>query len=290
VIVLTGSTGFIGRHVLDQLLISGEKVCVLLRQRQERFPKQVEQIVLDLMDYSKVTSSFKELGARKLIHLAWYAEHGKYWESEKNLAWVMASLNLIQSFVEAGGKKVVVAGSSAEYDWDYGYCREDETPLDPRTLYGISKQSTFNVLARYCMNKAVDLAWGRIFIPYGTGECEARLIPSLIRSLKNEDEPFSVNLRAYRDFLRVEDTARAIIHLLSPDAKGAYNISSGTPLRLLEVLRMIGSGLDSDISGYLAMERISSDEPLLLVGENQKLRALGWKPDYDFAAGLEELL
>ena len=52
-----------------------------------------------------------------LIHLAWYAEHGKYWTSPENVRWVEASLALLRGFAAAGGRRVVMAGTCAEYEW-----------------------------------------------------------------------------------------------------------------------------------------------------------------------------
>ena len=77
-----------------------------------------------------------------LLHFAWYTTPGnRYWSAQENIQWLQAGLTLVQEFSAGGGQRMVGAGTCAEYDWRYGYCSEDITPLKPQSLYGISKHS-----------------------------------------------------------------------------------------------------------------------------------------------------
>jgi nucleoside-diphosphate-sugar epimerase len=172
----------------------------------------------------------------------------------------------------------VVAGTCAEYDWSYGYCREDTTPLNPATLYGIAKDATRRLVAAVCEQAHVSCAWGRIFLPYGKGETSQRLMPSLIDVFQGRRGPFEVDARAYRDFLHASDVAEGLIALLMSGANGAYNISSGEPLRIRDLVEIMARHYNADARLILDLATEHSGEPCLLVGESLKLRALGWKP------------
>ncbi len=126
-----------------------------------------------------------EVRPTHLLHLAWIAEHGRYWEAPENDAWVDASIDLTARFAAMGGKRFVGAGSCAEYDWSdgslaAGVCEEGLTPCRPSTLYGRSK-------LRFCehlsAHGALSQAWGRLFFLYGPWEDPRRLVPTIIQSL-----------------------------------------------------------------------------------------------------------
>src|SRR4030095_5724633 len=92
---------------------------------------------------------------------AWCAEQGNCWAGEENVDWVAASLRLLRAFNAYGGRRAVVAGSCAEYDWA-GDCCDRQTALDPATLYGISKNALRQVFEAYSPSAGLSHAWGRI--------------------------------------------------------------------------------------------------------------------------------
>ena len=113
-----------------------------------------------------------EVAPEVLVHLAWYVEPGRYWTAPENIRWLEASLALLRAFAGAGGRRAVVAGTSAEYDWHAvgGRCHEQRTPLRPATLYGAAKHALHTAAAPYAEQAGFELAWGRIFFVYGPGE------------------------------------------------------------------------------------------------------------------------
>jgi len=241
----------------------------------------------DLLAVPDFASLVRESGATHLLHLAWYAEHSTYWTSPLNLRWVEATARLVEAFCETGGQRVVLAGTCAEYDWSHGYCREDSTPLNPATLYGTAKDATRRLAMALCAQHQVPCAWGRVFLPFGTGEARQRLIPSLIEAFRGNGPPFGVDATAYRDLLHVSDVAEAFVALLRSGANGAYNISSGQPVLLGDVVRELARLLDADPHVVLRLTSGRQGEPHLLVGENLKLKALGWQPALTLAEGLK---
>ena len=137
----------------------------------------------DLFDSARLTSVVTSVQATLLPHLAWYVIPGKSGSSLTNMQWLQASLALLQQFRACGGQRVVVAGSSFEYDWRYGYCSEQLTPTNPNTLYGACKDALRSVLEEYARETGLSQAWPRIFFLYGPHEHHERLIPAVVRAL-----------------------------------------------------------------------------------------------------------
>src|SRR5262249_11285022 len=137
----------------------------------------------DLLNPQDIATLLLSIRPTHLLHLAWYAEPGKYWTSEKNLEWICASLNLLIEVVRHGGQRVVMAGPCAEYDWPSGHCAEAVAPLTPTTLYGSSKHALQVLLAAVARQAGLSSAWGRIFFLFGPYEHPSRLVASVARSL-----------------------------------------------------------------------------------------------------------
>lgn len=286
-VLLTGASGFLGHYVLGALQRNGIEAVAVGRSR----PKlSVPFVKADLLSTTDFYPLLHQTQATHLLHLAWYAEHGKYWTSPLNLRWAEATTRLVEAFCVTGGQQVVVAGTCAEYDWAHGYCREDSTPLNPATLYGSVKDATRRLVMAVCEQYQIPCAWGRIFLPYGQGESASRLIPSLIDVFRCKREPFGVNAKMYRDFLHTSDVAEGFIRLLTSTARGAYNICSGEPIRLADVVTTLASLLDADPEPLLALTIERPGEPTLLVGENLKLKALGWRPGFTLSHGLQRTI
>lgn len=285
-VLLTGASGFLGRYALDSLRREGAEVLMLGRRR---IPDSAfaEFIAADLLAAPDFAALVKESRATHLLHLAWYAEHGKYWTSPLNLRWVEATTRLIEAFCEAGGRQVAVAGSCAEYDWSHGYCREASTPSNPATLYGTAKDAARRLAMAVCAQHQVQCAWGRVFLPFGTGESSQRLIPSLIEVFRGQRPSFGVNAPAYRDFLHASDVAEGFVALLRSAESGVYNISSGQPVQLAGVVRELAQLLGANPQAVLDLTTVRPSEPPLLAGENLRLKALGWQPALSLAQGLE---
>src|ERR1700722_19624324 len=113
-VLLTGSSGFIGRHAVDELARLGYEVHVTSRQKSDLSGAITHQV--DLLDAHQTADLLRAIKPTHLIHFAWYVEHGKYWTSLSNLDWVAASVGLFKSFAENGGRRAVFAGTCAEYD------------------------------------------------------------------------------------------------------------------------------------------------------------------------------
>lgn len=281
-VMLTGATGFVGRYVAKEL----ERQDIEYVSVQRGMASDDRAIQMDLLATDELEALFQKFKPTHLVHVAWYAEHGKYWESELNVQWVLATRRLVEAFCSSGGQHVVITGTCAEYDWTHGYCVEDVTPLKPNSLYGICKDTTRRVIELIVEKHGVSMSWARVFFPYGPGETSQRLIPSLFKAFKGEILPFGVNASSYRDLMHVEDVARAILACAESKFVGAINICSGKPMQISEVVEAVAriNNCDPKIILKLAPKNQALNE--FLVGDNKKLKRLGWKQEVMLNNGL----
>jgi len=284
-VLLTEGGGFLGTHALDALHCRSYDVVVIgscppANLGRARF------IAADLLGSPDWPALVRQAAASSLMHLAWYAEHGKYWASPLNLRWVEATVQLVEAFCEGDGRKVVVSDTCAEYDWSWGYCRENATPLAPATLYGTAKDATRRLVMAVRAQHRMLCAWGRVFLPYGRGGALDRFVPSLTAALLGQRQPFAINSTALHDSLHVTDVANTLTALLEADANGAFNICSGQPTALADIAHLLARHLGADPDPILALEAFRLGEPLLLVGEALKMQAFGWRPALTLDQGL----
>lgn len=284
-VLLTGATGFIGQYVARKLHAADIDFVTVGRTPNYVGREHIPADLLRATDYSQVVLSAR---ATHLIHLAWYAEHGKYWSSPFNIDWLKATTDLVDTFCRLGGQHVTISGTCAEYDWTYGYCIEGVTPTNPSTIYGMAKDSTRRICQNICSQYAVPLAWGRIFFPYGRGEVTSRLLPSLSAVFQGKRDPFGINGTHYRDFLHVSDIASALMFLSVMEADDVINIASGEATRLQDVVQLLASKMSSDPRRILQLMPARIGEPAFLIGASGKLAALGWKKTVSLEQGLRD--
>ena len=222
----------------------------------------------------------------------WELYYGQFhpisWTSSENIRWVQASLELLRSFILYGGKRVVMAGSCAEYDWNYGDCSEYLTPLKPATLYGTCKHSLQDILSMYTKQAGISSAWGRIFFLYGPHEHHSRLVSHVISSLLQNKEAVCSSGTQIRDFMYVEDVASAFVSLLDSSVEGPVNICSGQPISVKEVVTLIGKKIG--LPGLIKFgTHLATNEPPLLIGDNGRLfDEVKWKQPTDISKGIDK--
>jgi nucleoside-diphosphate-sugar epimerase len=286
-LLITGATGFIGRHALATAVCEGYDVYAVTSKEPLPSTNNVKWIYLDLFDYEQIKQKISEIKPLHLLHFAWYAEPGKYWNSDENVKWVQASLELLMVFQQNGGKRVVFAGSCAEYDWKYGYCAEQVTPVVPNTLYGVCKNSLQRIVTQFSIQTGLSSAWGRIFFLYGPHENPQRLVPSVIRSLLQGNKALCSHGEQIRDFLYVQDIADAFVALLDSDVQGPVNIASGNPVRIKDVVSTIAVKLNAEHLVQFGAIPTSPDDPPLLVADVRRIKnEVKWSPNYGLDHGI----
>ncbi len=287
-VLVTGANGFIGRQCCIQLKEMGYEVHAI--SSKSNLEKDFYWHKVNLLDDKQVKDLFKRVKPSHLLHLAWYAEHGKFWTSKKNYQWLKSSLTLFEEFALSGGKKVVVAGTCAEYDWNSERYIEGETPLAPQTVYGICKHSLQMILSSFASSNEISCSWGRIFSLYGPFENPDRLIASVVTSLINNKNIICNNGELIRDYLHVNDVASAFVSLIESDIEGPINIGSGQGIMLKDLVRKVEKLMQK--FGYLEIDNrsIGNKDAPIIVADTNKIRSIGWEPSYNLDRGLKNTI
>ncbi|MEW5982051.1 MAG: NAD(P)-dependent oxidoreductase [Acidobacteriota bacterium] len=286
-VVVTGATGFIGRHVVPALLDRGYEVHVVTSGRGGQDTSRLIWHRLNILDPGGSRTLFEQVRATHLVHLAWVVDPGAFWTSRENLRWVGASLDLVRTFVESGGKRIVIAGTCAEYRWGVQDLSEETTPLEPRSLYGASKDALRRILATLAVQERVELAWGRLFFLYGPHEPPVRLVPSVTTALLRGEVAHCASGRAERDYLYVADAGEAMAAILDSAILGPVNIASGTAVQTREIITQVGEecGRPDLISLGALPDR--PDDPDRICADVRRLRGdVGWTPRVPLDEGI----
>ena len=239
-VLLTGATGFVGRHIPSQLVDRGFEVHTLGRRGGcDSIDQGLIAHVADLFDTVSVRSIVRSVAPTHLLHLAWETAPGKFWSSFNNLDWVAASVNLFRAFLDAGGRRAVFAGTCAEYQWIDAPLTEATTPSRPTTLYGSCKNALREIVTAAGNEAHATVSWGRVFFLYGPDEKPGRLVRDVIDGLLAGRRVETTWGTQKRDFLHVEDAASAFVALLDSDVSGIVNIGSGEAVTVRHIVETI---------------------------------------------------
>lgn len=290
-ILVTGASGFIGRHCLAPLRALEYEVHAVSRGPVSDNPGRVKWHQADLLDPSSIAPLISKVQPTHLLHLAWIVTPGESIRSMENFRWVQASFQLAEAFAAAGGRRMVVGGTCFEYDCRHGLLNENRTPLRPGTAYGACKHALHEMLTPFCQAKGIDLAWPRIFYLYGPHEHPRRLVASVIQSLLLGEPANCTPGRQVRDYLHVADVARALALLVDSDVTAALNIGSGMPVSLREIVECIGQLIGRKELLRLGALVARENEPPLIVADATRLKnQLHWQPKFSLEEGLRHTI
>jgi nucleoside-diphosphate-sugar epimerase len=289
VVLVTGGSGFVGRHALPFLKTDFDEVHATYCSAEPR--NLCDQSIwhpIDLLCASSVRSLIAEVRPTHLLHLAWCTEHGRFWSDLANTRWLDASIELARAFAEGGGQRIVTAGTCAEYDGSVGYCREHQTPCAPSSLYGVCKHAL-----QLAMESIAELsvAHGRLFHLFGPGEDERRLVPSVIRSLLSGAPVQCTHGNQVRDFMYVKDAAAALGQLLLSNVCGPVNIASGEPLTIRQLVSAIAEKMGQPEAVHFGGLPQRVGEPQRLTARTSRLHnEVGFQAAYTLEQALEETI
>ena len=239
---------------------------------------------------SEIDNLVKKVAPSHMLHLAWYAEPGSV-NDPSNLLWAKSGLELVRLFKKYGGTRLVIGGSCLEYDWNYGFCSESRTPRNSNSLYGCCKNSLFEMTSRYASVTGLSFAWARLFFIYGPWENPNRLVPYVIQSLLESNTARCSDGTQIRDYLHVQDVADALVELLASNAAGDFNIASGSPVTLRQIVSAIGAQIGRpELIDLGAIPKRDNDAPLVVGNTEKFAQTLEWKPQIDLNSGLEHTI
>jgi len=292
-VLVTGATGFIGRHIPALLQARGYETHITARSDLPQ-TAGITAHGVDLLRGDDAQRLIRDIRPDIIIHTAWYVAHGRFWTAPENTDWLEASTALAAYAAEAGARRFVGLGTCAEYATEAGddaYPWPETRPIAPATPYGEAKAALARRLAEMGEGRArFGTAWARLFHLFGPGENPARLVPSIMIALSEGREAQCSSGRPVRDFISTQNAAAAITALATSDVSGAVNIASGAPISIAAMARLI-----ADIAGRPDLLRLGAlpdrpNEPPYMVAHTGRLRReVGFTAPVSLAAELTKL-
>lgn len=297
-VVITGVSSFIGFHVARYLSCKNWRVIGTISQdirdydflRHERLLRAsragVDLRLLDITNVTVLREFIKSVHPTIWIHHAGWAKD--YQKLEYNLDQghsinVTPLYELFSSLSENGCRGVIVTGSSAEYGDSDSACHEEDACW-PMTPYGLSKLS--ETIRSYQLAHEFKLSTriARVFIPYGSLDAPGKVIPSVIKALR-EGKPIELSsCEQFRDFLYIDDLCcgyQALIEDLNRDVLfDLFNLCHGQATQLSKLLLNFADILDTDPNLLVFGKRpLRPGEAKVSYGSNRKaLSTLDWQP------------
>lgn len=246
-ILITGASGYIGEHILSSIIKENVDIYSVTRNPQKIKHQEKINVVYtnDIFNENADWWESKLKSIDTIIHLAWYAEPGKYLNSLENVSCLEGSIRLAKAAVNAGVRRFIGIGTCFEYDCDRKVLNTD-TPLKPTTIYSSTKVALYYTLKELFKISKIEFVWCRIFYLYGGyNEDKRRLVPYIKESIKNNSYIYLSSGNQIRDFMHVRDAASEITAISLSNYCGAINICSGEPITVKQIANRIASEHDA---------------------------------------------
>ncbi len=295
--LVTGGAGFIGSHVCRVLLDMEHAVTVydnLSRGRREHVPEEAEFVRGDIGDEEAMTEALR--GHDAVIHLAGYLEVAVSVQRPVDFAVnnIVNSVKLLEAMRRAGVGKIIFSSSATVYGVPKRLpLREDDPVGMQANPYGATKVSVETFLGVYHQLYGFDCVALRYFNPYGPNELcdpETHAVPSIVRAML-ERRPIPVYWKGeqVRDYIYVEDLARAHTQPLDVTGFEVFNVGSENSTKVIDIIatceRILGEKALIDDLGERPGDVAAS------YASSEKLRArTGWQPQVDLEEGLRRTI
>ena len=288
--LLTGAAGFVGSSLARLLVERGYDVHAVVRDRPGPGLLGVDGLCLERCDLAD-TQSLGQLVARIVpelcFHAAWIATPGAYLTSPENAVHEDVAEQLGRALVDVGCRRLVALGTCFEYAPSETHLSES-SPLDPTTPYARAKHAAHERLAQVCDGTAMSLAWARLFYLYGPYEDPRRLVPAVTLALLEGRSVPTTAGEQLRDFLHVDDVARALVAVAESDLVGAVNIASGSPVTVREIVERLGHLVGRPELVELGALPYAPGDPMVVAGDVAKLAGTGFMPHWTLEEGLSD--
>ncbi len=232
-VLITGASGYIGRHVVKSFLNASHEVWVSDFQY-----KGIDERahIIDEPIFSGDKHIFEAMGSPDLlVHLAW--RDGFIHNSPSHMRDLSDHVTFIEHMIDRGLKNLSVMGSMHEVGYWEGAI-DEHTPCNPMSMYGVSKNALRQALTLYVKDKPVCFHWLRGFYIYGDDIHGSSIFAKLCQAESDglSEFPFTDGSNKC-DFIHVDDLADMIMAAsVQSDITGVINVCSGTPVSLGEMV------------------------------------------------------
>ncbi|WP_078555845.1 SDR family NAD(P)-dependent oxidoreductase [Bacillus alkalicellulosilyticus] len=301
-ILVTGGAGFIGSHVVDQLVEFGKQVIIVDnlssgKKEQINSSENVTFYQLDIRDsqLADVFARYPEIDG--VVHLAAQSKVSPSVEDPNFDASINinGTINVLDLARKHGVTHFVYASSAAVYGQTPDLPIVENSPVSPLSPYGVSKLSGEEYVKAYgrlYQMSVYALRFANVFGPRQSAATEAGVITIFIEQLLNQQQPtIQGDGQQTRDFVYVEDVARAVVACLqappSSDGSAVYNVSTCEEVSIEQLLRELCRILEIDYDPHYAAERIGDIKYSYL--SNQKImEQFNLHPQTPFREGLQK--
>ena len=284
-ILITGSTGFIGNSLVNFFL--SKKYDVFAISRKNISNSKIQFIKVNIFDHKKINKIIKKIKPDYLIHLAWEADPKKYLNSKNNFQWLHSSLNLYLNFCKHGGKRALITGSCAEYDFNKFFLKEDFIKKKNYSRYSLCKETFLNHAFKISKIFNSQLLWARLFWIYGLNQKKGRLIPDLIKSAKNNKKIYLKNPNFFINLLNVYDVSVALFKAFQSQLNGIINIADKKNIKVIDIANKCNQ-IFNNVNSKHVLKKKQNSKPYLV--EIRKLNLLNFKKFYTLEKGLKKFL
>ena len=300
-VLVTGASGFIGSHVVEELLSRGYEVRVFLRYNStgyignlSKLPpgllQEVEMYWGDIRDFTSVARAVK--GVEAVLHLAAQISVPYSFQNPIDFAMnnVVGTTNVLKASLDAGVRKFIHVSTSEIFGGSDAPLSED-SPRLPRSPYAASKVGADAMVKSFYYSYGLNTLTVRPFNTYGPRQSLRALIPWIILQALKGNTVRLGNLKPRRDFTYVKDTARALVLALEANTEGGdeINLGVGRSYSVLEVVEVVGRVLGKELKVVQdeSLVRPTRMEVFNLISDNRKAReVLGWEPQVPLEEGI----
>lgn len=300
-ILVTGAAGFIGSHLVEELLKKGNQIKALVRYNSRNNwgwlegisgHKNLEILTGDIRDYDSVLNSIKD--CHSVFHLA--ALIGIPYSYVSPLAYIKTNIEGTYNILEASKvfrlKNIIITSTSETYGTAQYTPIDEKHPLVGQSPYSATKISADEIALSYFRSFDLPVKVVRPFNTFGPRQSARAIIPSIIIQLLNERDGINLgNLSPIRDFTYIKDTVKGFIKIYeSENLFGEVtNIGSGSGINIKNLYNLICNLMKVQSNVVLNEERLRpvKSEVENLICDNSKLkRYTNWENEYSLETGL----
>jgi len=274
-ILVTGATGFVGKHVIKELLKYEHEIIAAGRTNSADLPRRINNIKLDLNNMDPNKNYFSETGEPDLlIHLAWQGlpNYKEKFHLEKNLP---SQSFFLKNIVDNGLQNLVVTGTCFEYGMKEG-CLSEDIESDPQNPYAAAKDKLRKYLEQLQGEKYYNLKWLRLFYMYGKGQNPNSLLSQLESALEKGETTFNMSGgEQLRDYLPIEKVVEYLVTIaLQNKINGIINCCSGVPVKVKTLVENYLNEKNKKIELNLGYYPYPDYEAMAFWGDDAKLNSI----------------